>query len=169
MKSGQDEPVRSRGCGSSAGLLPQALHDNKVARSAGGPRHMAGAGTLEFTHGSISVANEAFISVSANGINELLTVWRWRRPMIGGGQAAFRTKTTEARRAGGRGRRRGASRPARVTADAIRLDGAKLERSLPASVRIRSTIARTPFDRWGVRCCSRPSARKEATASTARI
>ena len=38
-----------------------------------------------------------------------------------------------------------------------------------ASERIRSTIERTPFDRCGVRCCSRPSSRKAPSASIAQM
>src|SRR5271166_1755463 len=34
---------------------------------------------------------------------------------------------------------------------------------------MRSIMARTPFERCGVRCCSRPSVRKAPKASTARI
>ena len=38
-----------------------------------------------------------------------------------------------------------------------------------ASARMRSIIARTPLERWGVRCCSRPNSRNVARASVARI
>ena len=38
-----------------------------------------------------------------------------------------------------------------------------------ASLRMRSIMARTPFERCGVRCCSRPSPRKAPKASTVRI
>ncbi len=38
-----------------------------------------------------------------------------------------------------------------------------------ASARMRSIIALTPLERWGVKCCSRPSSRKVAVALVARI
>ena len=53
--------------------------------------------------------------------------------------------------------------------------GAASRRSTPtqaaaaASLRMRSIIERTPFERCGVRCCSRPSERKVAIASVARM
>src|SRR5215217_1113223 len=37
--------------------------------------------------------------------------------------------------------------------------------SMRASLRMRSTIERTPFDRWGVRCSDRPRPRNKPRAS----